>query len=76
MRYRHETASFRGNDAVCLVEASLACRVCLSSEVEWSLSAEPWDSRVTCRCMRCGDQRDVSLTDDQAMRLSLDPQLA
>ena len=71
----YELASFRSDDVVALVEASLACRLCLSGEIEWSLSAEQWEPAVSCRCMRCGDMREVSLTDDQALRLSLDAQL-
>lgn len=71
MREFTETASFRGNDAQCLVEASLACRLCLSGEVEWSLRADEWDAEVECRCLHCGDVRTVSLTGDQALRLAL-----
>lgn len=70
-----ETASFRGDDATCLVEASLACRVCLSSDIEWSLRVDEWDADVECRCQACGDIRTVSLTGDQALRLSVDRQL-
>ena len=71
MRQLCETASFRGDDAPCLVEASLACRVCLSGEIEWWLRVEDWDAEVACRCLNCGDSRTVSLTDEQALRLSL-----
>ena len=66
----NETASFRGDDALCLVEASLACSVCLSGDVEWALRADDWDAEVLCRCEACGDVRTVSLTGDQALRLS------
>ena len=45
-----ETATFRGDDEVCLVEASLACSLCLSGDVEWSLRTEEWDAGVDCRC--------------------------
>ena len=71
-----ETATFRPDDAVPLVEASLACRVCLSGEVEWFLRADEWDAEVECRCRLCGDTRSVSLTGYQALRLSLDRRLA
>ena len=71
----NETANFRGDDAVCLVEASLACSVCLSGDVEWSLRGDAWDAEVQCRCRRCGDVRTVSLTGEQALRLSVDPAL-
>ena len=70
-----ETASFRGDDAPPLVEASLACRMCLSGEVDWSLRVEEWDAEAECRCRRCGYRRTVSLTGDQALRLSLDRRL-
>jgi hypothetical protein len=66
-----ELASFRGDDDPCLIEASLACRVCLSGDVEWSLRLDDFDGEVICRCRRCGDERTVSLTSDQALRLSL-----
>ena len=71
MRQACETATFRGDDAPCLVEASLACRVCLSGAIEWSLRGEHWDAEVRCRCRNCGDSRTVSLTDEQALRLAL-----
>ena len=66
-----ETANFRGDDHACLVEASLACRVCLSGRIDWSLRVEDWDHEVVCRCRACGDERVVSLTGDQALRLAL-----
>ena len=75
MREFTETANFRGNDALCLVEASLACSICLSGDVEWSLRGDAWDAEVECRCRRCGDVRTVSLTGEQALRLSVDPAL-
>ncbi|MEX1142676.1 MAG: hypothetical protein WD399_09080 [Thermoleophilaceae bacterium] len=68
-----ETASFRGDDQVCLVEASLACRVCLSGRVDWSLRMDEWEHDVVCRCRDCGDERVVSLTGEQALRLALQP---
>jgi hypothetical protein len=66
-----EQASFRGDDDPCLVAAALACRVCLSGDVEWSLEVDDFDGEVECRCRRCGDARKISLTSDQALRLSL-----
>ncbi len=66
-----ELASFRGDDDPCLIAASLACRVCLSSDVEWSLRVHDFDGDVQCRCRGCGDVRTISLTQDQALRLSL-----
>jgi hypothetical protein len=66
-----ELASFRGDDEPCLIEASLACRVCLSGDVEWSLRVDDFDGEVQCRCRSCGEVRTVSLTSDQTLRLSL-----
>ena len=67
-----ETASFRGDDATPLVEASLACRMCLSGEIDWSLRAHERDAEVECRCRGCNDLRTVSLTGEPALRLSVD----
>ena len=41
-----ELANFRGNDEPCLVEAALACRACLSSDVEWSLLVDDFEGQV------------------------------
>jgi hypothetical protein len=70
-----ETASFRADDDSRLVEASLACRTCLSSDVEWSLDSDDYEAEVHCRCRVCGYVRTVSLTGSQALRLSLDRRL-
>jgi uncharacterized Zn finger protein len=70
-----ETATFRADDDSRLVEASLACRVCLSSEIEWSLTVAEYEADVHCRCRACGDVRSVSLTSSQALRLSVDRRL-
>jgi hypothetical protein len=67
-----ELATFRGNDEPCLVEAALACRACLSGDVEWSLSVEDFEGQVHCRCRACGYARTVSLTSEQTLRLSLE----
>ena len=66
-----ELATFRGNDDPCLVQAALACRACLSGDVEWSLSVEDFEGHVGCRCRDCGYTRTVSLTSEQTLRLSL-----
>ena len=42
----HEMASFRGDDDHSLVEASLACRVCLSGDVDWALEIGDFDGQV------------------------------
>jgi hypothetical protein len=68
-----ELANFRGNDEPCLVEAALACRACLSGDVEWSLMVEEFEGQVECRCRDCGYARTVSLTSEQTLRLSLQP---
>lgn len=67
----HEVAAFRGNDHPSLVAAALACRVCLSGDVDWALEVYEFDGLVHCRCVTCGYRRVVSLTSDQALRLAL-----
>jgi hypothetical protein len=66
-----ELANFRGNDDPCLVQAALACRACLSGDVEWSLAVEDFEGHVECSCRSCGYSRTVSLTSEQTLRLSL-----
>jgi hypothetical protein len=66
-----ELATFRGDDELCLVEAALACRMCLSSDVEWSLAVDDFEGQVKCACRSCGYVRVVSLTSEQTLRLSL-----
>ena len=66
-----ELATFRGDDEPALVAAALACRACLSGEVDWSLRVEDFEGTVECRCRTCGYLREVSLTSEQALRLSL-----
>jgi hypothetical protein len=68
-----ELATFRGDDDPALVAAALACRACLSGEVDWSLSIEDFEAEAICRCRDCGYTRTVSLTSEQALRLSLQP---
>jgi hypothetical protein len=70
-----ETATFRGDDATPLVEASLACRMCLSGQIDWSLRVDEWDAEAVCHCRGCDDVRTVSLTGEQALRLSVDRRL-
>jgi hypothetical protein len=67
-----ERAIFRGNDDPLLVAAALACRTCLSGDVEWALELGDFDGSVHCRCRSCGEGRVISLTADQALRLSLE----
>ena len=66
-----ELANFRGDDEPALVAAALACRACLSGAVEWSLRVDDFDGIVECRCQSCGYVREVSLTSEQTLRLSL-----
>jgi hypothetical protein len=66
-----EIATFRGDDDPSLVAAALACRVCLSGEVDWSLQVGDFEGQVECRCRDCGHSRTVSLTSEQTLRLSL-----
>ncbi|HEY1276536.1 MAG TPA: hypothetical protein VGF25_16625 [Thermoleophilaceae bacterium] len=67
-----ELASFRGNDDPSLVAASLACRICLSGDVEWSLEVDDFGGQACCHCRACGDSRIVTLTSEQALRLWLE----
>ena len=66
-----ELATFRGDDEPALVAAALACRACLSGAVDWALRVEDFEGTVECRCRSCGYVREVSLTSEQALRLSL-----
>ena len=54
-----------------LVAAALACRGCLSGEVDWSLLIDDFDAEAICHCRACGYTRAVSLTSEQALRLAL-----
>lgn len=73
MREELELASFRGNDSPLLVQASLACRACLSGRVDWALSEDDaFEAQVEISCRDCGYRRTVSLTGEQALRLALD----
>jgi hypothetical protein len=66
-----ELASFRGDDDPCLVAAALACRACLSGDIDWSLQVDDFDGQVECRCRACEYTRTISVTSEQALRLSL-----
>jgi hypothetical protein len=68
-----EMAGFRGDDDPRLVAAAIACRKCLSSDVDWSLKLGEWgDGQARCRCRTCGDSRTLALTWEQALRLTLE----
>ena len=66
-----ELASVRGDDDPSLVAAALACRLCLSGDVDWALQIDDFDAEAICRCRACGYARSVSLTSEQALRLAL-----
>lgn len=68
-----ELASFRGDDDPSLVAAALSCRACLSGDVGWSLRVDDFEGLVECSCRSCGYTREVSLTSEQTLRLSLQP---
>ena len=73
MRVREETATFRGDDLPPLVAASLACPVCLTGAVSWELETGDWEAQAHCRCPACQGAWDVGLTEEQALRLALQP---
>ena len=66
-----QLATFRGDDVPSLVAAALACRACLSGDIDWALQVGDFDGQVECRCRACGYVRTVSLTPEQTLRLSL-----
>ena len=66
-----EVATFKGDDEPCLVRAALACPVCLSGAVAWSLERDDWEAQAQCACMDCGHRRAVLLDPWQALRLAL-----
>jgi hypothetical protein len=67
-----ELATFRGDDDPRLVAAAIACRVCLSGDVAWTLALDEFgDGQIECRCRACGAARTVTLTWEQALRLAL-----
>ena len=67
-----DTARFRPQDPDALVEASLACPVCLRSrEVEWEARLEGYDPSVLCRCPSCQQRWRVYLAPEQALRVGL-----
>jgi hypothetical protein len=68
-----ELATFRGDDDPALVAAALACRGCLSAAIDWALLIEDFEAEAVCTCRDCGYTRTVSLTAEQALRLSLQP---
>lgn len=67
-----DVARFRADDPAALVEASLACPVCLhGAEVRWCSSLALWDESVSCRCGHCGTCWRLEVDMEQALRLEL-----
>ncbi|HEY1715027.1 MAG TPA: hypothetical protein VGG07_19145 [Solirubrobacteraceae bacterium] len=67
-----DVARFRPEDPDALVQAALACPVCLRVEdVEFHDSLEGYDPSVKCRCPSCHTRWRVYLAPDQVLRLGL-----
>ncbi|MHB8660129.1 MAG: hypothetical protein ACYC91_19750 [Solirubrobacteraceae bacterium] len=67
-----DTARFRADDPDALVEASLACPLCLGSErVQWRSALAGHDPSVECRCPDCDERWRVYLAPQQALRVAL-----
>lgn len=67
-----DTARFRPTDPDALVNASLACPVCLrSDDVEWHDSLDGYDPSVQCVCPTCQARWRVYLAPEQALRVGL-----
>ncbi len=65
-----EHATFETSDAPALVEASLACPLCLHA-VDWVSAGRGAQAAVACRCRACGHAREVELTGEQLLVLAL-----
>jgi hypothetical protein len=65
-----EQASFLLTDPPALVQASLACPLCLHS-VGWRDAGTGTDPAVECECRNCGHGRLVHLTAGQMLRLTV-----
>jgi hypothetical protein len=65
-----EHASFLLTDPPALVQASLACPLCLHA-VDWCDAGSGTDPAVECECRSCGHERVVHLTAGQMLRLTL-----
>jgi hypothetical protein len=64
-------AHFRADDPESLVDASLACPMCLRAPAASSLHGESTDGEVRCVCSGCGHAHSLELSDFQFLRLSL-----
>jgi hypothetical protein len=65
-----ERATFLPDDPPCLVEASLACPICLHT-CDWRVSESDGAPAAHCRCRACAHERTVLLTGPQLLRLTL-----
>jgi hypothetical protein len=65
-----EQASFLLTDPPALVQASLACPLCLHA-VDWRDAGTGADPAVECECRNCGHERTVYLSAGQMLRLTL-----
>jgi hypothetical protein len=65
-----EHASFLLTDPPALVQASLACPMCLHS-VDWYDTGAGSEPAVECECRHCGHERRVELSAAQMLRLTL-----
>jgi hypothetical protein len=67
-----DTARFRADDPDALVNASLACPLCLGSEqVVWDAALDGYDPSVECCCPHCQTRWRVYLAPQQALRFGL-----
>jgi hypothetical protein len=64
-----EHATFLPSDPAVVVEASLACPLCLHA-VDWETTGRGARAEVACRCRSCGDVRNVELSGAQLLRLA------
>jgi hypothetical protein len=67
-----DTARFRPDDPDELVEASLACPLCLRSDgVLWEAALDSYDPKCDCHCLHCDEDWRLYLAPHQALRLSV-----
>jgi hypothetical protein len=64
-----EQAAFLATDPTPVVEAALACPLCLHA-VDWRVAGFGAQAGVACTCRGCGAQRSVALSGAQLMRLA------
>jgi hypothetical protein len=67
-----DTARFLADDPDALVEAALACPLCLrSDDIVWEAAFTGYDPSVECHCPSCAERWRVYLSPHQALRLSV-----